>query len=115
MKPFDLMRTALEESVTLIEASAGTGKTHTIAGLFLRLLVERRAHGEPIDVDEILVVTYTEAATEELRDRIRRLLAQAVKIFKTGQRRRAGAGACLASFGPSRRAGRTACFVASLF
>jgi exodeoxyribonuclease V beta subunit len=84
MKPFDLLRTPLEEGVTLIEASAGTGKTHTIAGLFLRLLVERRARGEPIDVDEILVVTYTEAATEELRDRIRRLLARAVEDFQTG-------------------------------
>ncbi len=50
----------------LIEASAGTGKTHTITELFLRLILEKG-----LTVDQILVVTYTEAATEELRDRIR--------------------------------------------
>lgn len=49
----------------LIEASAGTGKTFSIALLFLRLLLESR-----IDVDRILVITFTTAATEELRSRI---------------------------------------------
>ncbi len=51
---------------TLIEASAGTGKTHAIATLFVRLLLEQR-----LAVDEILVVTFTEAAAAELRDRVR--------------------------------------------
>ncbi|MDG3087355.1 exodeoxyribonuclease V subunit beta [Vibrio hannami] len=59
----------------LIEASAGTGKTFTIAGLYLRLLLghgsEETRHQEPLTVDQILVVTFTEAATAELRDRIR--------------------------------------------
>jgi exodeoxyribonuclease V beta subunit len=58
----------------LIEASAGTGKTYTIAGLYLRLLLEhggKNGHGRALTVDEILVVTFTEAATAELRDRIR--------------------------------------------
>ena len=50
----------------LIEASAGTGKTFTIAMLYLRLLLEARR-----GVDEILVVTFTKAATAELRGRIR--------------------------------------------
>lgn len=50
----------------LIEASAGTGKTYTIATLFVRLVVER-----DMGVGEILVVTFTEAAAAELRDRIR--------------------------------------------
>lgn len=53
----------------LIEASAGTGKTYTISYLYLRLLLERR-----IPVESILVVTFTEAATEELRSRIRNLI-----------------------------------------
>jgi exodeoxyribonuclease V beta subunit len=53
----------------LIEASAGTGKTHTITALFLRLILEKE-----LTLDQILVVTYTEAATEELRDRIRNKL-----------------------------------------
>ena len=57
---------------TLVEASAGTGKTHTITSLFVRLVLER---GLP--VREILVVTFTDAATAELRDRIRRRLRTA--------------------------------------
>jgi exodeoxyribonuclease V beta subunit len=56
---------------TLIEASAGTGKTHTITTLVLRLLLERG-----LEIGQILVVTYTRAATFELRERVRaRLLA----------------------------------------
>ena len=50
----------------LIEASAGTGKTWNICGLVLRLLLEQKLH-----VQDILVVTFTKAATAELRERIR--------------------------------------------
>jgi exodeoxyribonuclease V beta subunit len=63
--------------VTLIEASAGTGKTHTIASLFLRLLLET-----DLMLSEILVVTYTRAATAELRLRIRARLGQALEVFE---------------------------------
>ena len=59
----------------LIEASAGTGKTHTIANLFLKAVCEGRA------VDRILVVTFTNAATDELRGRIRRRLAEALAML----------------------------------
>ena len=58
----------------LIEASAGTGKTFTIAALYLRLLLGlggEAAFPRPVNVEELLVVTFTEAATEELRGRIR--------------------------------------------
>lgn len=58
----------------LIEASAGTGKTFTIGALYLRLLLglgREAAFPRPLTVEEILVVTFTEAATEELRGRIR--------------------------------------------
>lgn len=58
----------------LIEASAGTGKTFTIAALYLRLLLGlggSSAYPRPLTVEELLVVTFTEAATEELRGRIR--------------------------------------------
>ena len=58
---------------TLIEASAGTGKTHAIATLFVRLLLEGG-----LDVDRILVVTFTEAAAAELRERVRARLAVAL-------------------------------------
>ena len=64
----------------LVEASAGTGKTHTITTLFLRLLLERR-----LSVDQILVVTFTKAATAELRDRLRRRLRDAVQAFERAE------------------------------
>lgn len=67
---FDLINSKLE-GTTLIEASAGTGKTYTITALFLRLILEQE-----LSVDQILVVTFTEAATAELRDRIRTALRQ---------------------------------------
>lgn len=68
----------------LIEASAGTGKTFTIAALYLRLVLGHggeRAHPQALVPREILVVTFTEAATKELRDRIRTRLAQAARRF----------------------------------
>ncbi len=71
----DLLALPLE-GTTLVEASAGTGKTHTIATLFVRLLLEKRH-----DVSEILVVTYTRAATAELRLRIRRRVVEALAAF----------------------------------
>lgn len=64
----------------LIEASAGTGKTYTISGLYLRLLLGDGL-SEPLSCEQILVVTFTNAATEELRDRIRRRIQMAFKCF----------------------------------
>jgi exodeoxyribonuclease V beta subunit len=61
---------------TLIEASAGTGKTHTITTLYARLLLEAG-----LGVEQILVVTYTNAATAELRARIRSRLHALVSAF----------------------------------
>ncbi|WP_150538444.1 exodeoxyribonuclease V subunit beta [Actinobacillus vicugnae] len=61
----------------LIEASAGTGKTFTMANLYLRLLLGIGC--APLTVEQILVVTFTKAATEELRDRIRKN----IKAFRT--------------------------------
>ena len=68
----------------LIEASAGTGKTFTIAALYLRLVLGHggdAAFGRPLVPPDILVVTFTEAATQELRDRIRARLAEAAEAF----------------------------------
>jgi len=68
----------------LIEASAGTGKTFTLAALYLRLVLghgDDNAFSRPLLPPEILVVTFTEAATEELRERIRDRLADAARIF----------------------------------
>ncbi|KAB1455165.1 exodeoxyribonuclease V subunit beta [Vibrio panuliri] len=75
----------------LIEASAGTGKTFTIAGLYLRLLLghgsKETRHQVPLTVDQILVVTFTEAATAELRDRIRARIHDARIAFARGESR----------------------------
>jgi len=68
----------------LIEASAGTGKTYTIANLYLRLLVPTGLEGDlvkPLTVDQILVVTFTEAATAELKARIRGRIRTARKAL----------------------------------
>jgi exodeoxyribonuclease V beta subunit len=77
MKPFNLEDTPLD-GVHLIEAGAGTGKTYAITGLFLRLIVEQGT-----GIERILVVTYTKAATEELKGRIRRRLL-AARAFLSG-------------------------------
>ncbi|GAB6064550.1 exodeoxyribonuclease V subunit beta [Deferrisoma palaeochoriense] len=76
---FDLTAPESLTGTHLIEASAGTGKTYALAGLVLRLVVERH-----LPVDRILVVTFTVAATEELRGRIRDRLAGALRAFETG-------------------------------
>ncbi|MFO6425334.1 exodeoxyribonuclease V subunit beta [Motilimonas sp. KMU-193] len=72
----------------LIEASAGTGKTYTIASLVLRLLLghgdNQTRHQQPLTIDQILVVTFTEAATAELRDRIRKRIRQQRLCFISG-------------------------------
>lgn len=68
----------------LIEASAGTGKTFTIALLYVRLVLDHggeQAFGRPLSPPEILVVTFTEAATQELRERIRARLGEAARCF----------------------------------
>jgi exodeoxyribonuclease V beta subunit len=79
MKAFDiagalpgLAGDRLVPSTTLLEASAGTGKTWTIAALVTRYLAEGHA-----TIDEILAVTFTNAATSELRDRVRRRIDHA--------------------------------------
>jgi exodeoxyribonuclease V beta subunit len=69
-RPFDVCG-PLPTGVTVLEASAGTGKTYTIAGLTARYV----ADGMPLD--ELLVMTFTRNATAELRDRVRRRLVSA--------------------------------------
>ncbi|WP_022663819.1 exodeoxyribonuclease V subunit beta [Desulfospira joergensenii] len=75
MKPLDPYGLDLEKA-TLIEASAGTGKTYTITTLMVRLI----ALGFP--VESILVVTFTEAAAAELKLRIRQRLAQGLRFLE---------------------------------
>jgi len=66
----------------LIEASAGTGKTWTIAALYLRLVLGHD-QGMPRLPAQILVMTFTKAATAELRERIRARLTEAATAFRS--------------------------------
>ncbi len=74
-KHFDIINSPIF-GTNLIEAGAGTGKTYTITCLFIRLLLEQK-----LDIDKILVVTFTQAATYELKDRIRARIYDAAKVF----------------------------------
>ena len=76
LMPLDMVTVPLE-GANLIEASAGTGKTFTIANLYLRFILERG-----LTVNEILVVTFTEKATKELKEKLRLNLENALKTFK---------------------------------
>lgn len=68
------------DGMTLIEASAGTGKTWNICMLYLRLLLEKE-----LAVPQILVVTFTNAATAELKERIRTRLGEMLLLVETKQ------------------------------
>jgi exodeoxyribonuclease V beta subunit len=68
--------------VRLIEASAGTGKTYTISSIYVRLILGHECTA--LTPENILVVTFTRAATEELRDRIRKRLKQVLTDFQAG-------------------------------
>ncbi|MDK4533098.1 UvrD-helicase domain-containing protein, partial [Kingella kingae] len=63
-------------ATNLIEASAGTGKTWNISALFARLVLL-----EQMPVDKILVVTFTNAATAELKTRLRDRLGEALHVL----------------------------------
>ncbi len=72
------------ESINLIEASAGTGKSWTVTFLYLRLILE-----QGLTVDQILVVTFTDAATKELRDAVRTRLVEALEVLELSDAERA--------------------------
>lgn len=66
-----------KEGLWLLEASAGTGKTWQLASLVARLVVE-----EGVAIERVLVITFTNAATAELRDRVRRRLAEVRSLLQ---------------------------------
>ncbi|HOI66678.1 MAG TPA: UvrD-helicase domain-containing protein, partial [Thiomonas arsenitoxydans] len=84
-EPLDALTLPLQGS-RLIEASAGTGKTWTIAALYLRLVLghgdEASAFARPLSPEQILVMTFTRAATRELAERIRARLVEAAQCFQ---------------------------------
>jgi exodeoxyribonuclease V beta subunit len=76
MDNFDLLGPLPARSTTVLEASAGTGKTFALAGLVTRYIAEGVA-----TLDQMLLITFGRAATQELRDRVRRQIVDAVKAF----------------------------------
>ncbi len=73
-RPFVLASDPLDKGTVLLEASAGTGKTYALVGILLRLLLEE----EIATIDQALVVTFTIAATDELKNRLRKGLVTAL-------------------------------------
>jgi exodeoxyribonuclease V beta subunit len=82
MTPFDLTGPLpAERTTTVLEASAGTGKTFALAGLVTRYLAEGRAR-----LDQMLLITFSRSATQELRDRVRRQIVETVEAFDDPER-----------------------------
>ena len=77
MATFEANTFPLDPGVRLLEASAGTGKTFALAHLVLRLIAEQQ-----LELRRLLVVTFTEAAAAELRDRIGRRLQDALRALE---------------------------------
>ncbi|QJC38310.1 exodeoxyribonuclease V subunit beta [Enterobacteriaceae endosymbiont of Donacia marginata] len=82
LKEFDPFKENLQGQY-LIEASAGTGKTFTIIILYLRMLLglhQKNYNGLPLTVEQILVVTFTDIATQDLCKRIKK----SIRILRKG-------------------------------
>ena len=78
MEPFDLLGDLPTGATTVVlEASAGTGKTFTLAGLVTRYVAEGVA-----TLDEMLLITFGRAASQELRERVRRALVEAARALE---------------------------------
>ena len=75
MKPFDLLG-PLPTGTTVLEASAGTGKTFTVGALVTRYVAEGVA-----TLPEMLVITFGRAASQELRERVRAQLVEAERAL----------------------------------
>src|SRR6201996_8272446 len=77
MERFDLLGPLpAARSTTVLQASAGTGKTFALAGLVTRYLADGAA-----TLDEMLLITFGRAASQELRERVRSQIMQAVRAF----------------------------------
>jgi exodeoxyribonuclease V beta subunit len=81
MQPFDLEGPLpAEGSTTVLEASAGTGKTYALATLVTRYLAEGVT-----TLDQMLLITFNRAASRELRERVRAQIAKAVAVVDDEQ------------------------------
>ena len=79
---FDILDTDFKvDQKCIVEASAGTGKTFSIQNIVTRLLLEPNRHGKYLAIEQILVVTFTRAATSELKIRIRKNIEQSYQLI----------------------------------
>ena len=78
MKPFDIQTFDPGPGITLIEASAGTGKTFSITRIVSKIIASGQSK-----IDEILVLTFTNAATAELKERIRKELQDSYRLAES--------------------------------
>ncbi|MEP4925626.1 MAG: UvrD-helicase domain-containing protein [Balneola sp.] len=78
MKQLDVFSAPIN-GISLVEASAGTGKTYSITSLYIRVIIEKKLHPS-----KILVLTYTEAATTELKLRIRKRINETIDFLNSG-------------------------------
>lgn len=77
-KDFEVLKADLD-GINLVEASAGTGKTYSIAMLFLRWILSEKYNG---NIDSIVAVTFTNYATSELKERISAFLEDALRCLQ---------------------------------
>ena len=80
VRQFDAATDTLPTGVLLLEASAGTGKTYSLTTLATRMVLG----GHVRSIDRLLMVTFTNAATQELRERLRQRLQQARVVLEGG-------------------------------
>ena len=78
---FELATAPLDEGTVLLEASAGTGKTYTLTGILVRMLLE----GVVEHIEQALVVTFTVAAADELKNRLRSAIQRAHSVCLGGK------------------------------
>ena len=95
IESFDLLG-PLPTGTTVLEASAGTGKTYALAGLVTRYVAEGAAR-----LDEMLLITFGRAASQELRERVRAQLLEAEQATATPDRFAGNTGMLVAKFVPA--------------
>ncbi|VFP88586.1 RecBCD enzyme subunit RecB [Buchnera aphidicola (Cinara piceae)] len=83
-EPFDIKKIP-SQGITLIEASAGTGKTSSIIFLYIRFILNigtKKSYSKPLSINEILIVTFTESSKNELKKRLYKKICQLYHICK---------------------------------
>jgi exodeoxyribonuclease V beta subunit len=81
-KSFNILDAKNVHQSLFLQASAGTGKTFALEHLFIRLLIESENENKSLDLEEILVVTFTNASTKELKFRIKQKIQHTLCLLE---------------------------------